>query len=77
MTPEQANFLEHLSSGVIVFEHSNNSQSGNATGTIISNDLVLTCAHAIYNPIKKTYYKNLRFYPGANGLVDNKDCYEV
>ena len=45
------------------------------TGTLISKNLVLTCAHVIYNKSHKAYYPRIIFYPGLCGDLDK--WYEV
>jgi len=37
------------------------------TGILMSNDLVLTCAHNIYNRKNRCYYSQVEFYPGQYG----------
>lgn len=41
------------------------------TGILISRNLVLTCAHNIFNATKRILFKELSFYPGQHGLLTN------
>lgn len=45
------------------------------TGTLISGNIVLTCAHVIYSKQYKAYYPKIVFYLGLSG--DMKLWYEV
>lgn len=42
-------------------------EKGNGTGTLIGSNIVLTCAHNVYDNKKNINYKNLIFYPAING----------
>ena len=37
------------------------------TGILLSKDLVLTCAHVIYNKPHQAYYDKISFYPALFG----------
>lgn len=54
------------------------SQNGDiqtGTGILISKDLVLTCAHVIYDEKTSKTYHSILFFPGQYG--DLIDCFEV
>ena len=40
------------------------------TGTLLSRDLVLTCAHVIYNAPHQAYYPKIVFYPALYGDME-------
>ena len=64
--PGEMNKMPHRHIGAILcFGPAQTIQYG--TGTLISRDLVLTCAHVIYNKEHQAYYPKIYFYPGLSG----------
>ena len=47
------------------------------TGFLISGDLVLTSAHNVYSKMTGHTYRNLVFYPGVSGPLQNATGYKV
>jgi len=57
--------IPHRHIGVIV--GITNGQRIISTGILISRNLVLTCAHTIYNHNSNLFFSNIQFYPKQRG----------
>ena len=68
---EEMKELMHKSIGSITFNHPHKNPMGLGTGFLISENLVLTSAHNIYDREFKVYHQNLNFYPSAYGILSN------
>ena len=69
VAPKKMNLLPHRHIGAVVcVGPGGNIQYG--TGTLISRDLVLTCAHVIYNRMHQAYYPKIVFYPSLCGDME-------
>lgn len=63
----------HKHIGVILFRINQTSKMGRGTGILISPDLVLTCAHNIYNKFSGELHREIKFYHGQCGVME-KHC---
>ena len=66
---------QHYNLGVLTFMSRREGNMGNGTGTLISSNIVLTTAHNLYNRNTGEFYYDFKFYPGANGVLE--EYYEV
>jgi V8-like Glu-specific endopeptidase len=66
---EFSNGVVHRSIGAMTYRNMNK-QLGTGSGVLISENLVLTTAHNIYDRDKGSKYTEFRFYPGAHGDTD-------
>jgi V8-like Glu-specific endopeptidase len=64
------NELMHKNIGAITFKHPHKNPQGFGTGFLISENLVLTCAHNLYDRAEKVYHLDLKFYPGVYGTLE-------
>ena len=67
--------LPHKHIGSITFTSTKTHALGKGTGILISANLVLTCAHNIYDKINSQLFRDHKFYPGLNGILE--DGYEI
>jgi V8-like Glu-specific endopeptidase len=64
---EEMNEVMHRNIGAIVSSHPNKNAPAYGTGFLISDNLVLTCGHNIYDRHEQVYFSNILFYPGVSG----------
>ena len=75
VSAEEMKQPQHCNTGALTFRSRKEDNLGNGTGTLISSNIVLTAAHNIYNRNTGEMYFDFKFYPGANGVLD--EHYEV
>lgn len=69
VSPKKMSSLPHRHIGAVISVGPAGSiQYG--TGTLISRNLVLTCAHVIYNRQHEAYYPRILFYPALAGEME-------
>jgi V8-like Glu-specific endopeptidase len=62
----------HKFTGALIFltrSKKGSAALGKGTATLISPNLVLTCAHNVYNQTTGEVYKDFRFHPGHSGVL--------
>lgn len=69
---EEVKVKPHNLIGALTFK-TNRGQPGKGTGTLLSQNLVLTAAHNVIE--RGEIFSNFKFYPGQDGLLEK--CYEV
>lgn len=69
--PHEMNEVMHSNIGAIISSHPNKNGPAYGTGFLISDNLVLTCAHNIYDRHEQVYFTDMLFYPGVCGQLKN------
>ena len=64
ISPEQMTKLPHKLIGALTYNSLQNQVQG--SGILISPDLVLTCAHNLYDKSTGVLCRNFKFYPGLS-----------